>query len=412
MKAIWRSYIEASLILKITIALILGIIVGLIFGPDASVLAPFGDLLLRLLKFLIVPLVLFTLIVGVNQSKMGDLGRMGGKVFGYYVLTSAFAIIVGISVASLFDPGTGMTLDTSEKFEVPENPGVTSVILSIVPENIITAFSELNLLGIIFTALAFGIAISALRSSKEYGELGESVYNVVNGLNEATLNIMRVIIQYIPIGIFAIIADVVGNQGADALIELGSMVGVLYVALIVQLVFYIIFMILSKVNIKQFFSKARTPMVTAFVTQSSSGTLPITLDAAKNLKLSKSLYGFSLPLGATMNMDGAAIRIAVSAVFAANVIGDPLSFADMLQVVLIGTLASVGTAGVPGAGIIMIATVFAQVGLPMEAVGLLTAIDVLVGMGCTALNVTGDLAGTSIINKSEAKRKKEQPIAK
>lgn len=411
MKKIWRGYLDASLILKITIALILGIIVGLIFGPDASVLNPFGDLLIRLLQFLIVPLVLFTLIVGVNQTKMADLGRMGGKVFVYYVLTSAFAIIVGIAVASIFDPGTGMTLDTSEKFEVPENPGVISVLLSIVPKNIVAAFSELNLLGIIFTALAFGIAISALRSSKEHGELGESVYHVINGLNEATLNIMKVIIQYVPIGIFAIIAGVVGNQGADTLIELGSMVAVLYIALIVQVLFYIILMVFSKVNIKQFFTRARTPMITAFVTQSSSGTLPLTLNAAKDLKLSKSLYGFSLPLGATINMDGAAIRIAISAAFAANIVGDPLSFVDMLQVVLIGTLASVGTAGVPGAGIIMIATVFAQLGLPMEAVGLLTAIDVLVGMGCTALNITGDLAGTAVINKSEAKQGKEQPRA-
>ncbi|MGP4108000.1 dicarboxylate/amino acid:cation symporter [Virgibacillus sp. L01] len=409
MKAIWRGYIDASLILKITIALILGIIVGLLFGKDASVLAPFGDLLIRLLKFVIVPLVLFTLIVGVNQTRMANLGRMGGKVFLYYLVTSALAITVGMSVASIFDPGTGMTLDTSEEFKVPENPGVTSVILNIVPENIISAFSNLNLLGIIFTAITFGIAISALRSSKDHAELGESVYKVVDGLNEATLNIMKVIIQYVPIGIFAIVAKIVGNQGADTLLELGNMIVVLYIALIVQVAFYVIFMILSKINLKGFFTHARTPMITAFVTQSSSGTLPLTLDAAKNLKLSKSLYGFSLPLGATINMDGAAIRIAVSAAFAANIIGDPLSFTDMLQVVLIGTLASVGTAGVPGAGIIMIATVFAQLGLPMEAVGLLTAIDVLVGMGCTALNVTGDLVGTSVINKTESEQVTEQP---
>ncbi|SFA94263.1 Na+/H+-dicarboxylate symporter [Lentibacillus halodurans] len=411
MKTIWRSYIEASLILKITVALILGITVGLIFGEDTAAVAPFGDLLLRLLQFLIVPLILFTLIVGVNQTRIGSLGRMGGKVFVYYLLTSAFAIIVGISVATIFNPGTGMTLDANETFEVPENPGVVSVLLNIVPDNIITAFSELNLLGIIFTALAFGIAISALRSSESNKELGETVYKVINGLNEATLSIMKVIIQYVPVGVFAIVAEVVGNQGADTLLELGSMVGVLYVALIVQIMFYIVFMVFFKINIKDFFRHGRTPMITAFVTQSSSGTLPLTLNAARGLDLSKSLYGFSLPLGATINMDGAAIRIAVSAVFAANVIGDPLSFAEILQVVLIGTLASVGTAGVPGAGIIMIATVFAQVGLPMEAVGLLTAIDVLVGMGCTALNITGDLVGTSLIDKTEKTRESKQKRA-
>src|SRR5699024_9316291 len=164
-------------------------------------------------------------------------------------------------------------------------------------------------------------------------------------------------------------------------------------------------MVLFKIDIKAFFRHGRTPMITAFVTQSSSGTLPLTLNAARQMHLPKSLYGFSLPLGATVNMDGAAIRIAVSAVFVANVVGDPLSFSEMLQVVLLGTLASTGTAGVPGAGIIMIATVFTQLGLPMEAVGLLTAIDVLVGMGATALNVTGDLVGTTIIRKTERSKK-------
>lgn len=405
MKVLWRKYIEASLIKKITVALVLGVLAGLIFGEDASVLKPFGDLLLNLLQFLIVPLILFTLIVGVNQTKLGDLGRMGGKVFMYYLFSSAFAIIVGIAVTSLFNPGTGMTLDTGESFDVPEDPGVVSVLLSIVPENIIEAFSELNLLGIIFTALTFGIAISALRSSEKNQELGETVYKVADGLNEATLTIMQAIIQYVPIGIFAIIADVVGGEGRDALTELGSMVGVFYIAILVHLLIYVVVMLLLKIDIKAFFRHGRTPMITAFVTQSSSGALPLTLDAARKLNLPKSLYGFSLPLGATVNMDGAAIRIAVSAVFAANVINDPLSFSEILQVVLIGTLASVGTAGVPGAGIIMIATVFAQLGLPMEAVGLLAAIDVLVGMGATALNVTGDLVGTQIIGKTEKSRK-------
>lgn len=408
MKALWRGYIEASLIKKISVALILGVAVGLIFGEDAAVLAPFGDLLLRLLQFLIVPLILFTLIVGINQTKLGNLGRMGGKVFIYYVLSSAFAIIVGITVASIFNPGTGMTLDTNESFDVPDNPGIVSVLLSIVPQNIVTAFSELNLLGIIFTAFAFGIAISALRSSSTNQQLGETVYKVVDGLNEATLSIMKVIIQYVPVGIFAIIAEVIGNQGADTIVELGSMVGVFYIAIIVHLLIYVLFMALFKINIKRFFKHGRTPMITAFVTQSSSGTLPLTLNAARELNLPKSLYGFSLPLGATVNMDGAAIRIAVSAVFAANVIGDPLSFTEIFQVVLIGTLASIGTAGVPGAGIIMIATVFAQIGLPMEAVGLLTAIDVLVGMGATSLNVTGDLVGANIIGKTESPQGKEQ----
>lgn len=404
MRALWRTYLNTSLIIKITIALGLGVTVGLLFGEDAAVLAPLGDLLLNLLTFLIIPLILFTLMVGVNQSRLSDLGRMGGKVFLYYVLSSAFAIVVGLTVASFFQPGSGMTLQGDETFDVPDNPGVVSVLLNIVPSNIFTAFTEMNLLGIIFIAFAFGLAISYMRGSTEFSELGEHLYKTVNGLNEATIVILKVILQYVPIGIFAIMAEVVGSQGSGTLLELGEMVLVFYVAIAVQIVLYILLLILTKIKPGFFFRYARTPMLTALVTQSSSGTLPLTLDAARNLGLSKSLYGFSLPLGATINMDGAAIRIAVSAVFAANISGTPLSLPDMLMVVLIGTLASVGTAGVPGAGIVMIATVFVQLGLPMEAVALLVAIDALVGMGATFLNVTGDLVGTAVIDKTEKKR--------
>ncbi|SDN80731.1 dicarboxylate/amino acid:cation symporter [Halobacillus sp. SY10] len=400
MSKLWRIYTQTSLIKKITVALVLGVSVGLLFGEDAAVLAPFGDLLLRLLKFIIVPLILFTLIVGINQTNIGSLGRMGGKVFLYYLGTSALAILVGVSVATLFNPGTGMSLG-NETVDVPDNPGVTSVLLNIVPENILTALTEMNLLGIIFTAFVFGLALSYMRSTNAYQSLGGHLYKVINALNEATLIVMKGILQYVPIGIFAIIAEVVGTQGANTLLELGNFIVVLYVGLLVQLAIYILFLFMSKRKPNAFFKEARTPMLTAFVTQSSSGTLPVTLNAANNMGLNKSLYGFSLPLGATINMDGAAIRIAVSAVFAANIIGDPLSFVSILQIVLVGTLASVGTAGVPGAGIIMIATVFSQVGLPMEAVALLASVDVLIGMGATALNVTGDLVGTSLINKTE-----------
>lgn len=401
MKKIRRAYLEASLIKKVTIALILGVIVGLTFGERASLLSPFGDLLMNLLQFIIVPLIFFTLIVGVNQTSASNLGRMGGKVFLYYLITSAFAITVGLTVASLFNPGDGITLTGTENIEVPENPGIIEVLLSIVPDNIINGFAEMNLLGIIFTALTFGIALAVMRSSSQFDEMGNRLYRIFDALNELTLIVMRAILQYVPIGILAIIANVIGNQGFDTLLSLGNFILVLYIAIIVHLALYILLLISTKIKPSAFFKEARTPMITAFVTQSSTGVLPLTLNAAKNLGLQKSLYGFSLPLGATMNMDGAAIRIAVSTVFAANVIGEPLSFIAMLQVVLIGTLVSVGTAGVPGAGIVMIATVFAQLGLPMEAVALLAAVDVLIGMGATALNVTGDLVGTSIINKTE-----------
>jgi len=408
LKKVWKFYLHTSLIVKITVALVLGVLVGFVMGEQASVLAPFGDLLIRLLTFLIIPLILFTLIVGINQTNIGNSGRMGGKVFTYYTLSSAIAIVIGLFIASLFHPGTGMQLEGTEQVNIPEHPDVISVLLNIVPSNIFSAFTELNLLGIIFTALAFGIAISAMRSSEPFKELGESLFTTVTALNEASLLILRAILQYVPIGIFAIMAKTVGSQGVDTLASLGGMIGVFYLALIAHFLLYIVLMLLFGVNLGPFFKYGRTPIVTAFVTQSSAGTLPLSLNAAEQMKISKSLYSFSLPLGATINMDGAAIRIAVSAVFAANIAGTPLSFADMIMVVLVGTLASIGTAGVPGAGIVMIATVFAQLGLPMEAVALLTAIDALIGMGATALNVSGDLVGTSLIDHHEKRRTMKQ----
>ncbi|WP_458525636.1 dicarboxylate/amino acid:cation symporter [Onishia taeanensis] len=404
MKALMRTYMEASLILRVSIALVLGVVVGLLGGQEAAHwLAPFGELLLRLLTFLIVPIVLFTLMVGINQAPLGNTGRLGRKLFGYYVVTSALAIGVGLAVATLFAPGSGMTLDDSAKVSVPDNPGIADVLLNIVPDNIVAAFVEGNLLGIIFTAVVFGIALLLLRHSESHAALGDRLYGVIEALNEVTLKVMSGVLHYVPIGVFAIVAKTVGQQGMETLLALGDMVAVLYIALAAQVVVYGVLMKLFGVRLRAFFREARTPMATAFATQSSAGTLPLTLNASRRLGHARSLYGFSLPLGATINMDGAAIRIAISAVFAANVIGAPLDLMSMVEIVLIGTLTSIGTAGVPGAGIVMIATVFAQVGLPIEAVALLASIDALVGMGCTALNVTGDLVGTSIIFRTEQK---------
>ncbi len=409
MKALLNAYLDTSLVLRIGIALVLGLVVGLVGGSAvAEWLDPLGELLLRLLKFLIVPIVLFTLVVGINQANLGSMGRVGRKLLGFYVLTSALAITVGLVVASVLTPGSGLELTSSETVNVPNNPGFVQVLLNIVPTNIVGAFAEPNLLGIIFTAVVFGIALLKLRESRAQGQAAERVYAVVSGLNEVTMKVMAGVLQYVPIGVFAIVASTAGKQGMNTILALGDMVMVLYIALAVQLLVYGVLMRLNGVSLAEFVREARVPVATAFATQSSSGTLPLTLNAARRLGVPRSIYGFSLPLGATINMDGAGIRIAISAAFAANVVGVPLDLITMLEIVLIGTLASIGTAGVPGAGIVMIATVFAQVGLPIETVALLVSIDALVGMGATAMNVTGDLVGTSVIARSEEKYQPEE----
>ncbi len=405
MKAVLDAYLKTSLVLRIGIALVLGLVVGLVGGPAvAGWLSPIGELLLRLLKFLIVPIVLFTLMVGINQANLSSMGRVGRKLLGFYVLTSALAIAVGLLVASVFAPGTGLELTSAASISVPDNPGFVRVLLNIVPTNIVAAFAEPNLLGVIFTAIVFGIALLKLRESEAHHEAGERVYGLVSGLNDVTMKVMAGVLQYVPIGVFAIVAKTAGEQGAATILALGNMVLVLYIALAAQLVVYALLMRVNGVRLGDFIREARAPIATAFATQSSSGTLPLTLNAARRMGIPQRIYGFSLPLGATINMDGAAIRIAISAVFAANVVGVPLDFVTMLEIVLVGTLASIGTAGVPGAGIVMIATVFAQVGLPIETVALLVSIDAIVGMGATAMNVTGDLVCSAVIARSEQKQ--------
>lgn len=396
---LFRIYRDSSLILRITLALLAGIALGLAWPAGATAIAPLGDLLLRLLKFLIVPIVMLSIIVGVNQSHHNDLGRTGGALIAYYLITTAMAMCIGLLVAGMASPGSGMSLDAAGHVDVPDNPGLWQVVLGIVPKNIVGAMADLNLLGLIFTALVFGLAIAQLRSREQTAGPAAALYRGIEGLNDATMLIMRAVLHYVPIGILAIVAHTVAQQGSQALTSLAAMIGVLYVALLLQLLFYTGLLAAARAGAWRFWRAARVPMATAFATQSSAGTLPLTLDAADRLSLSRRVSGFALPLGATVNMDGAAIRIAVSAVFAANIIGVSLSWTQLGSIVLVGTLASIGTAGIPGAGIVMIATVFAQVGLPIETVALLTSIDALVGMGCTAVNVTGDLVGATLINR-------------
>lgn len=403
MKRVWLAYRATPFIWKMVAGLIIGVLAGLIFGPSVVVIKPFGDLLLRLLNFLILPLILFTLIAGVNQSNPKNLGRMGGKVIIYYILTSAFALVVGLAIAELFHPGTGLEVPKGAKIDIPESPSFINMILNIVPENIVKAFADMNLLSIIFTALIFGIAITALRQSEKHKELGETVFRLAEAGSELSMKIMEWILEYVPIGVLAIVAVTVGKQGIDTLVSLGSLVAVIYAGLVVQLLVYAVFLLVSKLSPLKIFNQIKNPMITAFATQSSLGTLPVTLSTAKKMGLKEELFGFSLPLGATINMDGAAIRIGASAVFAADVLGVNLSLSAMIGIVLTGTLASIGTAGVPGAGIITITTVLVQAGLPIEIVALIASVDAILGMGCTALNITGDLVGTTIINKTERK---------
>lgn len=413
MRVIWKFYRDKSFLLKISIGFVLGGIVGLLFGPSAQVLAPLGDLLLRLLNLVVVPIILFSLISAVNNINPTKLGRIGGKVFIYYMLSTAVAIIFGVFLALLINPGLGMTLP-SANVNVPETPSFINTLIQIVPKNIFVALSSADILGIIFIATIIGFTMSSMFHSNDQKikEMGNLLFTITNAGNEVISRILNGVLQYAPIGIFAISASTIGGQGLSTLISLGKLTGVIYLAFVAQFIFvYILLLRLFKIPIGEFFRNIKEAMATAFMTSSSLGTLPITIKSAKKAGIGDDVASFSLPIGATVNMDGAAIRLGASVVFAANLIGLDLSYAAILGIIVTGTLASVGTAGVPGAGLIALSIVLTQAGLPIEVVALVAGVDAVLGMGATALNVTGDLVGAALVDKSEAKNKETQTEA-
>ena len=406
MGAIWRFYRDQSFMMKMSVGFLLGIVVGLIFGESAGMLSPLGELLLRLLNLIVIPLVVFTLIAAVDQLNPAKLGRIGGKVFTFYFITTGIAIIFGLLLALLIRPGVGLTLPNA-KVDVPERPSVVDTLLGIVPDNLFSALANADILGLIFISVVVGLSISSMLHSGEerVRKMGHFLGDLTVSLSEVTFRVLNGILQYAPIGIFAIAASAIGSQGLQTLVSLGKLTVVIYGGIVLQFILvYFVIMKLFGVRIGEFFRNVKDAIGTAFMTSSSLGTLPVTMKAAQRAGISNEVASFSLPLGATVNMDGAAIRLGASVVFAADIMGLDLSFAAILGIIVTGTLASVGTAGVPGAGLIALSIVLTQAGLPIEVVALVAGIDAILGMGATATNVTGDLVGASIVDKSEKRR--------
>ncbi|MGY0692083.1 dicarboxylate/amino acid:cation symporter [Virgibacillus sp. FSP13] len=397
---------KKSFIWQIVGAFILAIIVGLIFGEKTVYVQPLGDLFLRLIKFIIVPLILSTIIVGVTSA--GDikkLGRLGGKTISYYLATSFIAISIGLLVGFIISPGTGMNLQVAEEsVSANETEGVVQTILNIIPLNPIEALATGNVLQIIFFAIFVGIGI------KLVGETAAPVQRFFDGFAEVMYKITGVIMTLVPIGIFGLLAPVVGEYGASVLLPLIKLILALIVACIVHVavVYSIAVKSLGKMNPIEFLKGIFPAAAVAFSTCSSSGTLPVTMkNTQENLGVSKETSSFILPLGATINMDGTAIYQGIAVVFVAQYFGIDLTFAQILTVALIGTLASIGTAGVPGAGLIMLTMALAAVNLPLEGIALVAGIDRILDMFRTSVNIIGDASASVVVEASERKRHSE-----
>lgn len=392
--------IKGNLLTQILIAFVIAIILGLIFGESIEVLQPLGDLFLRLIKFIIVPLVLATLVIGV--ASIGDpksLGRVGTKTIGYYLVTTAVAIIIGLGIAFIFSPGKGLSVDVpAEDVEVNESEGVIQTLLEIVPENPFGALTEGNILQIIFFAIFIGLAITII------GKKADPVYRFFDGLSEIMFWVTGIVMRFAPIGILGLVAPIIGQYGASVLLPLLKIILAVGIACLLHaiIVYSLSVKTFANMNPFAFFKGIGPAAVVAFSTASSAGTLPVTIkNTQENLGVSNKISSFVLPLGATINMDGTAIYQGVAVIFIAQFYGLELTFVQLLTVVLMTVLASIGTAGVPGAGMIMLAMVLGSIGLPLEGIALIAGIDRILDMFRTTVNVVGDASAAVVVAGTE-----------
>ncbi len=415
-------YFKSNLLTRILIGLVSGAIVGVILGYSSPETIQsfvdntkfFGDLFIRLLKMIVVPVILFSLIAGAASIAPSRLGRVGVKVIVYYLLTSALAVTIGLIFANIFQPGLDMGIVGNEAVKGKEAvaPTLSSILLNIVPTNPAESLAKGDVLPIIFFAMLFGLAISYVKESKDtaIAKGAETLFQLVNSAAETMYKIVRGIMEYAPIGVFFLIAIVFAQQGAKALGPLLLVTLTVYIGLLFHLVVtYGGLLAVFRLGFFKFLRGANEAMITAFVTRSSNGTLPVTMRVSEeNLGVPRNISSFTLPLGATINMDGTAIYLGVCAMFIGYATGNPLTWDQQMTVVITATLASIGTAGVPGAGAIMLLMVLESIGLKVEtgsavaaAYAMILGIDALLDMGRTSLNVTGDIAGSSIVAKTE-----------
>jgi len=406
---------KMSLTAKVLLGMGLGIVAGLMINLTGmntpgtfindyivnGVLLVAGKMFVNALKMLVVPLVIFSLICGVVG--IGDvrvLGRVGGKSFALYMMTTAIAIATAIVIASTFGIGSGMNQTTDATFEGSESPPLSQVLIDIIPSNPIQSMANGDMLPVIFFSILFGISMLLV------GKKISGFVQMVEVANEIMMKMVNIVMAVAPYAVFALIAKAVAELGLDLLASLAGYVAVLVGALLFHLfvTLMVVLKVFSGLNPITFLKKIRNVQIFAFSTASSNATIPVTMrTVTERMGVNNSVASFSVPFGATINMDGTAIMQGVATVFIANVYGVELGIAGYLTVILMSVLASIGTAGVPGVGLIMLSMVFAQVGLPIEGIGLVLGVDRLMDMIRTAVNVSGDAAVSCIVAKSEGK---------
>ncbi len=397
---------KLSLTAKIFISLILGVVAGLLLQNYADIcntyIKPIGTIYLNLIKMIVVPVVLLSIIQGIISLKdIKKVGAIGGRTVAFYLVTTALAVTIGLVFANVLNVGAGFTLPAEELvYEAKEAPSFIDTIVNIFPSNAITPLANATMLQVIVIALFFGFGIILS------GEKGKLAADVVESFAEVCFRIMGFIIQLSAIGVFCLICPVIASNGPEILLPLLKVILVAYAAYILHMVVVYSSSVKLFANLSplKFFRGMAQPIVFAFSSASSVGVLPFNLEATEKLGVRKEISSFVLPLGATINMDGTAIYQGVCAIFIAQIFGIELTISAQLMIILTAVLASIGTAGVPGSGVIMLSMVLQSVGLPLEGIALVLGIDRILDMGRTVVNITGDAACAICVNAWDNKR--------
>lgn len=385
--------------MKILIGLFLGVVCGKLLPGLAVQLKPLGDIFINAIKMLIVPLIFSSLLVGVTGMKdPKKMGRVGLKTFALYLITTAVAITIGLGIGTVFQPGKGVTLSETKTVVKKDPQPFSKTLVDIVPKNPVQSAADTKVLQIIVFSILFGIALNMA------GKKGQTVIDFFDGVAEGMYKLTAIVMELAPYGVFALMSVISSKYGLAILLPLMKVLLGVYLGCLIHALLTITgaLVFVGKLNPIRFFKGIIDALAVAYSTASSSGTLPITMRCARrNLGVSDSMSSFVLPLGATINMDGTAMYQGVAALFIAQAYGVDLAFGDYITIILTSTLASIGSAGVPGAGLIMLTLVLNSVGLPVEGIAIIAGIDRVLDMARTTINVTGDCMVTVLIAKSE-----------
>jgi len=399
---------KISLANKTLIGMIVGAIVGFIVGPKIIVIQIIGDIFLRILQMAIVPLIFFSVATAIaNMGDLRKLGRIGSKLIILFMGTTLASTTIGVIVARIIHPGKGLILtDLPPVKALAEAPTFSKILLNMFPSNIIQAMSEANMLQVIVFALFSGVAILLLKESDR-----QRVTGIFEVLFRFIMKILHLVIETSPYGVFALMAVTAGKYGTSVIGPLTQFIGTIYVGLILHLilVYFVLYYLFTKKNPLTFLKKISPVWITSITTCSSKATMPVSMKTCEEvIGVPKDIVGLTIPLGASINMDGNGLWFGVVAIFVSNLVGLDLNFSQQVMAVLLGVLMTLGSPGLPG-GIFVATTVFlTTLGLPLEVIGLLAGIFRIMDMGLTTINVLGSVVVAAILGNSEVKKNEEQ----